>query len=112
MDGEQLGIIGIAAGVFGLLVAFFLYNKVNSIKIENETVAKITGRIYDGAMAFLWAEYKLLSGFIVVVAIALLLGGEENGLGLETMVAFIIGAICSVAAGFSGMRCAQVTRPG
>ena len=106
MDGEQLGIIGIAAGVFGLLVAFFLYNKVNSIKIENETVAKITGRIYDGAMAFLWAEYKLLSGFIVVVAIALLLGGEENGLGLETMVAFIIGAICSVAAGFSGMRSA------
>ena len=106
MDGEQLGIIGIAAGVFGLLVAFFLYNKVNSIKIENETVAKITGRIYDGAMAFLWAEYKLLSGFIVVVAIALLLGGEENGLGLETMVAFIVGAICSVAAGFSGMRSA------
>ena len=55
MDGEQLGMIGIAAGLFGLLVAFFLYNKVNSIKIENETVAKITGRIYDGAMAFLWA---------------------------------------------------------
>ena len=98
--------IGIAAGLFGLLVAFFLYNKVNSIKIENETVAKITGRIYDGAMAFLWAEYRLLSGFIVVVAIALLLGGEQNGLGFETMVAFIIGAICSVAAGFSGMRSA------
>ena len=106
MDGEQLGMIGIAAGLFGLLVAFFLYNKVNSIKIENETVAKITGRIYDGAMAFLWAEYRLLSGFIVVVAIALLLGGEQNGLGFETMVAFIIGAICSVAAGFSGMRSA------
>mgnify|MGYP003326035232 FL=1 len=106
MDGEQLGIIGIAAGLFGLVVAFFLYNKVNSIKIENETVAKITERIYDGAMAFLWAEYRLLSGFIVIVAIALLLGGEENGLGFETMVAFIIGAICSVAAGFSGMRSA------
>ena len=57
-------------------------------------------------MAFLWAEYRLLSGFIVVVAIALLLGGEQNGLGFETMVAFIIGAICSVAAGFSGMRSA------
>ena len=66
MDGEQLGMIGIAAGLFGLVVAFFLYNKVNSIKIENETVAKITGRIYDGAMAFLWAEYRLLSGFIVI----------------------------------------------
>jgi len=106
MDGEQLGTIGIATGLFGLVVAFFLYNKVNSIKIENETVAKITGRIQDGAMAFLYAEYRLLFGFIVGVAILLLLGGEDNGLGLETMIAFIIGALCSVAAGFSGMRSA------
>jgi len=106
MDGEQLGMIGIGAGLFGLAVAFFLYNKVNSIKIENETVAKITARIQDGAMAFLWAEYRLLFAFIVAVAILLLVGGEERGLGLETMIAFIIGAICSVAAGFSGMRSA------
>ena len=98
--------IGIGAGLFGLAVAFFLYNKVNSIKIENETVAKITARIQDGAMAFLWAEYRLLFAFIVAVAILLLVGGEERGLGLETMIAFIIGAICSVAAGFSGMRSA------
>ena len=106
MDGEQLGMIGIAAGLLGLGIAFFLYNKVNSIKIENETVAKITARIQDGAMAFLWAEYRLLFAFIVAVAILLLVGGEERGLGLETMIAFIIGAICSVAAGFSGMRSA------
>ena len=98
--------IGIGAGLFGLAVAFFLYNKVNSIKIENETVAKITARIQDGARAFLWAEYRLLFAFIVAVAILLLVGGEERGLGLETMIAFIIGAICSVAAGFSGMRSA------
>jgi len=106
MDGEQLGMIGIAVGLLGLGIAFLLYNKVNSIKIENETVAKITGQIQDGAMAFLYAEYRLLSMFIVVVAIVILALGEENGLGMETMVAFIIGALCSVAAGFSGMRSA------
>jgi len=98
--------IGIAAGLLGLGIAFFLYNKVNSIKIENETVEKITGQIQDGAMAFLYAEYRLLSMFIVGVAIVILALGEENGLGMETMVAFIIGALCSVAAGFSGMRSA------
>ena len=101
--------MGIAAGLFGLAVAYFLYNKVNSIKIENETVARITGRIQDGAMAFLYAEYRLLSIFIVVVAILLFIGGEVfdvDGLGMETMTAFIVGALCSVAAGFSGMRSA------
>ena len=106
MDGEQVGILGVVAGLFGLAVALFLYNKVNSIKIENETVAKITGRIQDGAMAFLFAEYRMLSIFIVVVAALLFIGPEKDGLGMETMIAFVIGALCSVAAGFSGMRSA------
>ena len=106
MDGEQIGIMGIGAGILGLLIAFMLYRKVDSIEIENKTVATITARIQDGAMAFLMAEYRMLSIFIVVVAALLFAGGEENGLGMETMVAFIIGALCSVAAGFSGMQSA------
>ena len=106
MEGTDVGMIGIGAGVFGLLVAFLLYRKVDSIEIKNETVAKITGRIQDGAMAFLFAEYRMLSMFIAAVAVLLFVGGEENGLGMETMIAFIIGALCSVAAGFSGMRSA------
>ena len=106
MDGEQIGIMGMGAGIFGLLIAFMLYRKVDSIEIENKTVATITGRIQDGAMAFLMAEYKMLSIFIVVVAALLFAGGADNGLGMETMVAFIIGALCSVAAGFSGMQSA------
>ena len=84
MDGEQVGMIGMGAGLFGLVIAFMLYKKVDSIEIKNETVAKITGRIQDGAMAFLFAEYKMLSMFIAAVAVLLLLGGEENGLGMET----------------------------
>ena len=106
MDGEQIGIMGMGAGILGLLIAFMLYRKVDSIEIENKTVATITGRIQDGAMAFLMAEYRMLSIFIVVVAALLFAGGADNGLGMETMVAFIIGALCSVAAGFSGMQSA------
>jgi len=106
MDGEQIGIMGMGAGILGLLIAFMLYRKVDSIEIENKTVATITGRIQDGAMAFLMAEYRMLAIFIVVVAALLFAGGEDNGLGMETMVAFIIGALCSVAAGFSGMQSA------
>ena len=67
MDGEQVGMIGMGAGLFGLVIAFMLYKKVDSIEIKNETVAKISGRIQDGAMAFLFAEYKMLSMFIAAV---------------------------------------------
>ena len=106
MDGEQIGMMGMGAGILGLLIAFMLYRKVDSIEIENKTVATITGRIQDGAMAFLMAEYRMLAIFIVIVGALLFVGGEDNGLGMETMVAFIIGALCSVAAGFSGMQSA------
>ena len=50
MDGEQIGMMGMGAGILGLLIAFMLYRKVDSIEIENKTVATITGRIQDGAM--------------------------------------------------------------
>ena len=106
MEGTDVGMLGIGAGVFGLMIAFLLYRKVDSIEIKNETVAKITQRIQDGAMAFLYAEYRMLSMFILAVAAILFFGGEDNGLGMHTMIAFIIGALCSVAAGFSGMRAA------
>ncbi|MEC8926751.1 MAG: sodium-translocating pyrophosphatase, partial [Candidatus Thermoplasmatota archaeon] len=106
MEGTEVGMIGMGAGAFGLIIAFLLYKKVDSIEIKNETVAKITARIQDGAMAFLFAEYKMLSMFIAAVAVLLVVGGEANGLGVNTMIAFVIGALCSVAAGFSGMRSA------
>ncbi|GIS44820.1 MAG: hypothetical protein Ct9H90mP16_18900 [Candidatus Poseidoniales archaeon] len=96
MEGTEVGMLGIGAGVFGLMIAFLLYRKVDSIEIKNETVAKITQRIQDGAMAFLYAEYRMLSMFIIAVAAILFFGGEDNGLGMHTMIAFIIGALCSV----------------
>ncbi|MAU18720.1 MAG: sodium-translocating pyrophosphatase [Euryarchaeota archaeon] len=97
--------IGMGAGLFGLLIAFMLYRKVDSIEIENSTVAKITKQIQEGAMAFLFAEYKMLAIFIAVVAV-LLAAGSSIGLGTETAIAFVIGAACSVMAGFSGMKAA------
>ena len=107
IEGETLGTIGMGVGIFGLLVAFMLYRKVDSIEIENKTVAKITERIQDGAMAFMVAEYRMLAIFIAVVAALLFVGGSYNDdLGMETTVAFIIGALCSGAAGFSGMKSA------
>ena len=105
MNSEMVGQIGVGAGIVGLLIAFMLFRKVDSIEIENSTVAKITKQIQEGAMAFLFAEYKILAGFIAIVAV-LLAAGSSIGLGTETAIAFVIGAACSVMAGFSGMKSA------
>jgi len=101
LENIELGYIGMGVGILGLIIALMLYKKVNSVKIDNERVAKITVEIQEGAMSFLKAEYKVLSIFIAVVAVALAVG-----LGWQTSIAFIIGALASGLAGFSGMRAA------
>ena len=93
--------IAAGAGLVGLVIAFVLYQQVNKVKIDNEVVADITDEIQKGAMAFLFAEYKVLSIFVVVVGAALAWLND-----LDTAIAFFAGAIASVLAGFSGMRAA------
>ena len=98
---ENIPLIAAAMGVLGLLIAFMLYKKVNNVEIDNEVVADITQEIQDGAMAFLKAEYRVLSIFVVVVGVLLAWLND-----FETAIAFFAGAVASVAAGFSGMRAA------
>ena len=98
---ENIPLIAAGAGVLGLLIAFVLYKKVNSVEIDNEVVADITQEIQEGAMAFLKAEYRVLSIFVIVVGAVLAWLND-----IETAIAFFAGAVASVGAGFSGMRAA------
>ena len=98
---ENIPMIAAGAGLVGLVIAFVLYQQVNKVKIDNAVVADITDEIQKGAMAFLFAEYKVLSIFVVVVGAVLAWLND-----LDTAIAFFAGAIASVLAGFSGMRAA------
>jgi K(+)-stimulated pyrophosphate-energized sodium pump len=76
-------------------------------KLETKKMARIAKNIADGAMSFLKAEYKILSIFVVAVAILLLFKGQaESGSNGFVAVSFVVGAICSALAGFIGMRVA------
>ncbi len=101
MQSLLIAQIALGIAVTGLLIAFLLYRKVVGIRIENQVVADITQEIQDGAMAFLKAEYRVLSVFILIVA-----GLLTWALGVQTAFAFVFGAISSVLAGFSGMKSA------
>ncbi len=94
-------------GVIALLYTFLQSNWVNKQDAGNEKMKVISGHIADGAMAFLKAEYKILTYFVVIVAILLAVMGMSNANSHWSIgVAFVVGAIFSASAGFIGMKIA------
>ena len=100
---DNIPLFAAGTAVIGLAIAALLYSQIEKIKIENSTVADITQQIREGAMAFLFAEYRYLGIFIVVVAGLLFVNPDTSN---ETVGAFLAGAATSVMAGFVGMRAA------
>lgn len=103
---QLLTYLPVAGGIAALLMAFLVYGKVMAAPAGNERMAELAKAIQDGAKAFLVTEYKLLAIFVVVVAGALFALGEDMGGGMQTMVAFLAGAVASALAGWIGMHTA------
>ena len=97
----------IGTGVLAMLFAFWKTNWINRQDEGTDRMKQIGASIADGAMAFLKAEYRVLS--IFVVAVAILLGFANNGRSdSNSLIAlsFVVGALASGLAGFLGMRVA------
>ncbi|WP_406684936.1 sodium-translocating pyrophosphatase [Seonamhaeicola sp. MEBiC1930] len=96
--------------LFGVLALIFVFVKsawVSKQDQGDEKMKRIAKNIADGAMSFLKAEYKILSIFVIAVAILLYFkGASEAGSNGMVAVSFVVGAICSALAGFIGMKVA------
>jgi K(+)-stimulated pyrophosphate-energized sodium pump len=88
-------------GLLGLGLAFLTYRGVVARPTGSAAMTELAEQIHSGAMAFLRAEYRVLLPFVVVVAGALAYAVEPRA-----AIAFLGGALCSVAAGFFGMEAA------
>ena len=96
-----------AFGVLALLFVFIKNMWVSKQEEGDAKMARIAKNIADGAMSFLKAEYKILSVFVIAVAVLLYFkGSNETGSNGMVAVSFIVGAICSALAGFIGMKVA------
>ncbi|TDJ51822.1 MAG: sodium-translocating pyrophosphatase [Nitrospina sp.] len=96
-------------GLFGLAIAWKVYEYVDDQPEGNEKMVEIAESIHEGAMVFLSREYRILAYFVGVVFLLLTVFiGSQQGLwvGFWTGVAYIFGAVCSMAAGFFGMNAA------
>ncbi len=94
-------------GVIGLLYTFIKFSWVSKQDAGTDRMQEISKHISEGAMAFLRAEWKILSYFVIIAALLLALMGSSNEHSHWAIaISFIIGAILSATAGYIGMRSA------
>ena len=105
MENPEVLLYGaIGASILALVFAFVKASWIAKQDAGNDKMKEIGAAVREGSMAFISREYKTLAIFIVAVVILLALGNKGN-LKL-TAVSYVVGAACTMLAGFIGMRVA------
>ncbi|MFT5425281.1 MAG: K(+)-stimulated pyrophosphate-energized sodium pump [Gammaproteobacteria bacterium] len=86
-------------GIFGLICAVLVFLKVKAEPAGEGKVVEIGNEIHLGAMVFMKSEYSRLAIFCVICIVAI----ASSDLGMNTAMAFLLGALCSGSAGYFGM---------
>ena len=101
---ESLMFLAPVLAVVALLFAVYKIAFVSKQDAGTDRMKEIAASINEGAKAFLFAEYKILAIFIVVLFLAIgLFLGENSWI---TAVCFLCGALFSILAGYVGMNVA------
>jgi K(+)-stimulated pyrophosphate-energized sodium pump len=96
-----------ALGLVGLLIMAIKSAWVTKQPTGDKNMVELSGYIADGAMAFLKAEWKVLSYFAVIAGIVLAWSGTLVPTSSPIIaVSFLIGAFFSAFAGYIGMKIA------
>ncbi len=96
---SSLSYVPVGLGIFGLICAVLVFLKVKSEPAGEGKVVEIGNEIHLGAMVFMKSEYSRLAIFCVICIIAI----ASSELGINTAMAFLLGAVCSGSAGYFGM---------
>ena len=100
----------IAMAIIGLLYTAIKRNWVMKQEAGDGKMKEISDHIYEGALAFLNAEYKLLSIFVIIVSVLLFIVSTiVPSTHWMIVIAFIFGAVFSAFAGNIGMKIATKT---
>ena len=93
--------LSMVCAALGLLFAFFLIKAVIRLSAGNDRMRQIAGAIEEGAKAYLKRQVVTISAIAAVIFILLFIFRDKF-----TAIGFLIGAFCSLAAGYIGMRIA------
>ena len=117
MDASTLQLIILPAGIIAILFALYLARDVLARDTGTQAMQDVAGTIYEGAVAFIRRQYTTIAILAVVgaVVIGIVIGVIETAevadvpklaglpIGIMTGIAFLVGAICSMASGIIGM---------
>jgi K(+)-stimulated pyrophosphate-energized sodium pump len=98
LDNPVVFWIAPIAGIIAILASLLLMHKINKIPPGSPKAVEVGKAIREGAYAFLKRQYKTIS--IIIVVLAVLIG---IFLSVGTAIAFMIGAVASLAAGYIAM---------
>jgi K(+)-stimulated pyrophosphate-energized sodium pump len=102
----------LALGGVSILTAIILVLKVRAAATGTDLMREIAAAVQEGAAAYLSRQIKTISAIAVVLLILIVIfKGIFSGwdTGIATGLGFLIGAVCSLLAGFIGMRVAVIT---
>src|SRR5213080_616945 len=99
-SGVQLSML---CAVIGLIFAFILIAIVARSPAGNERMRQISGAVLEGAKAYLNRQVVTISAIAVIIFILLFIFKDH-----PTAIGFVVGAFCSLSAGFIGMRIAVI----
>lgn len=86
------------AGVIAIITSLLLMRKIGRMSPGEPAAVEVADAIREGAYAFLKRQYKTIAVITAVVFVLLWVG-----LGIGTAVAFMVGAVASLAAGYIAM---------
>jgi K(+)-stimulated pyrophosphate-energized sodium pump len=86
------------AGVIAVIASLFLMRKIGKMDAGSPKAQEVAQAIREGAYAFLKRQYKTISVITAVVFVLIAVS-----LGIGTAVAFLIGAVASLIAGYIAM---------
>src|SRR3954469_7937887 len=95
--------LSMVCAVIGLAAAFYLIAVVARSPAGNQRMQEIAGAVQEGAKAYLNRQVITISVIAVIIFILLFIFKDR-----PTAIGFVIGAFCSLSAGFIGMRIAVV----
>ncbi|MEM1058952.1 MAG: sodium-translocating pyrophosphatase [Verrucomicrobiota bacterium] len=93
--------VSLLFGLLSVAVAIWLALRVRSADPGNEAMREVALAIQDGAKAYLNRQIVTIS-FIAVLLFVVLAAARD----IETALGFLVGAACSLVAGYLGMRIA------